>query len=163
MQDKGYTLATGDSGAYRLQILNTIHQPYTEFLLQRAGLAQGMQVADIGCGTGNVSCLIASKVGINGSVYGVDISTAQLDIARSQAEILYLDNVKFTEGSAYGTKLPKESFDFVYCRFVLIHLNRAIDALVEMRSLLKPGGLLICEEADFSKAFCEPFSKDNYK
>jgi hypothetical protein len=42
MQDKAYTLATGDSGAYRLQILNPIHQPYTEFLLQRAGLAQGM-------------------------------------------------------------------------------------------------------------------------
>ena len=159
MQDKGYALATGDSGAYRLQILNSIHQPYTEFLLERAGLSKGMRVADIGCGTGNVSFLIASKVKINGSVSGVDISTAQLDIARSQAEILNLDNVKFTEGSAYDTKLPKESFDFVYCRFLLIHLNRPIDALIEMRSLLKPGGLLVCEEADFCQAFCQPSSQ----
>ncbi|MGB3641045.1 MAG: methyltransferase domain-containing protein [Rivularia sp. (in: cyanobacteria)] len=159
MQDKGYTLATGDSGAYRLQILNAIHQPYTEFVLEKAGLSKGMRVADIGCGTGNVSFLIASKVKINGSVCGVDISTAQLDIARSQVEILNLDNVKFTQGSAYDTKLPKESFDLVYCRFLLIHLNRPIDALIEMRSLLKPGGLFVCEEADFSKAFCEPSSK----
>lgn len=159
MQDKGYALATGDWGAYRLQILNAIHQPYTEFLLERGGLSKGMQVADIGCGTGNVSFLIASKVKIDGSVCGVDISTAQLDIARSQATILNLDNVTFSQGSAYDTKLPKESFDLVYCRFLLIHLNRPIDALIEMRSLLKPGGLFICEEADFSKAFCKPSSQ----
>ena len=159
MPDKGYTLATGDSGAYRLQILNAIHQPYSEFLLKRAGLSPGMQVADIGCGTGNVSFLIASKVGINGSVCGVDISEAQLDIARSQAKNLNLDNVTFTEGSAYDTGLPKESFDLVYCRFVLIHLNRPVEALLEMKSLLKPGGLLVCEEADFGKAFCEPSSQ----
>ena len=136
MQDKGYTLATGDSGAYRLEILNAIHQPYTDFLLERAGLSKGMRVADIGCGTGNVSFLMASKVKINGSVCGVDISRGQLDIARSQAEILNLDNVTFSQGSAYDTKLPKESFDLVYCRFLLIHLNRPIDALIEMRSPL---------------------------
>jgi ubiquinone/menaquinone biosynthesis C-methylase UbiE len=159
MQDKGYTLATGDSGAYRLLILNTIHQPYTEFLLKRVGLSQGMRVADIGCGTGNVSFLMASQVGTNGSVCSVDLSAAQLDIARSQAKANDCNNVTFSQGSAYDTQLPKESFDFVYCRFLLIHLNQPVDTLIEMRSLLKPGGLLVCEEADFSKAFCEPSSK----
>lgn len=159
MEDKGYTLATGDSGAYRLQILNTIHQPYTKFLLERAGLSQGMQVADIGCGTGNVSFLMASQVGVNGSVCGVDLSAAQLDIARFQTAALKSDNVRFSKGSAYDSGLPKESFDFVYCRFLLIHLNRPIEALLEMKSLLKPGGVIVCEEADFDKAFCEPSSK----
>lgn len=66
MQDKGYTLATGNSGAYRLQILNSIHQPYTEFILEKARLSKGMRVADIGCGTENVSFLMASKVRISG-------------------------------------------------------------------------------------------------
>ncbi|OKH32184.1 hypothetical protein NIES2101_40930 [Calothrix sp. HK-06] len=48
-EDKGYTLATGESGTYRLQILNAIHKPYTEFLMQQVGLKEGMRVADIGC------------------------------------------------------------------------------------------------------------------
>jgi ubiquinone/menaquinone biosynthesis C-methylase UbiE len=133
-QDKGYTLATGESGAYRLQILNAIHQPYTESLLERAGLSQGMHVADIGCGTGNVSFLMASKVGLFGSVCGVDMSEAQLDIARSQATSLKKSNVRFICGNAYNTGLSKESFDLVYCRFLLMHLNRPGDALQEMRS-----------------------------
>lgn len=155
-EDKGYALATGESGAYRLQILNAIHQPYTEFLMQRVGLKEGMRVADIGCGTGNVSFMMASIVGQSGSVSGVDMSEAQLDIARSQVAVLNLKNVEFTCGSAYDTKLPKEFFDIVYCRFLLMHLHHPVNALVEMRSLLKPGGLLVCEEADFSTAFCEP-------
>lgn len=48
-QDDRYTLATGELGAHRLSLLNTIHKPYTEFLLQRVGLEAGMVVADIGC------------------------------------------------------------------------------------------------------------------
>lgn len=158
-EDKGYTLATGESGAYRLQILNAIHKPYTEFLMQRAGLKEGMRVADIGCGTGNVSFMMASIVGLSGSVSGVDISSEQLDIARSQATVLNLKNVEFTCGSAYDTELPKEFFDLVYCRFLLMHLHHPENALLEMRALLKPGGLLVCEEADFSTAFCQPSYK----
>lgn len=155
-QDKNYVLATGETGAYRLKILNAIHEPYTEFLMRRAGLSQGMHVADIGCGTGNVSCWLQEQVGLNGKVFGVDMSAAQLEIARSQAKTLGLNNISFSLGSAYDTGLPKESFDLVYCRFLLMHLNRPIDAIKEMRSLVKPGGLLVCEEADFSAAFCEP-------
>ncbi|WP_265277670.1 class I SAM-dependent methyltransferase [Nostoc sp. KVJ3] len=68
-QDDRYTLATGELGAHRLSILNTIHKPYTEFLLQRFGLEPGMVVADIGCGTGNVSNWLAQQVGYSGWVF----------------------------------------------------------------------------------------------
>ena len=47
IQEERYTLASNESGVYRLEILNRIHKPYTEFLLKRAGLESGMVVADI--------------------------------------------------------------------------------------------------------------------
>jgi SAM-dependent methyltransferase len=52
--------------------------------------------------------------------------------------------------------LPRESFDLVYSRFLLCHLTRPTDAIEEMRGLVKPGGLLVCEDLDFESAFTEP-------
>ncbi|BBD70635.1 type 11 methyltransferase [Nostoc commune NIES-4072] len=155
-QNDRYTLATGELGAYRLSILNIIHRPYTESLFRRVRLEQGMVIADIGCGTGTVSNWLAQQVGSSGSVVGVDLSVEQVEQARRNAKALGLSNVTFSLGSAYDTGLPQNFFDLVYCRFLLMHLTRPIDALVQMRLLLKPGGLLVCEEADFSTAFCEP-------
>ncbi|MDF5717123.1 MAG: methyltransferase domain-containing protein [Rhizonema sp. NSF051] len=155
-QNDRYTLATGEVGANRLQILHQIHKPYTEFLLRRVGLSEGMHIADIGCGIGSVSTWLGEQVGFNGSVIGVDVSTEQVEQARGNADALGLSNVKFVLGSAYNTELPHNSFDLVYCRFLLIHLTRPKDALEQMLALLKPNGLLVCEEADFSTAFCQP-------
>ena len=39
-----------------------------------------------------------------------------------------------------------------------MHLTRPADALREMRSLVNNSGVVVCEEADFSNAFCEPSS-----
>ncbi|QFS51588.1 class I SAM-dependent methyltransferase [Nostoc sphaeroides] len=102
-QDDRYTLATGELGAHRLSILNIIHKPYTEFLFRQVGLEPGMLVADIGCGTGNVSNWLAQQVGSAGSVFGVDMSAAQLEKARQNAEAQGLSNIKFTLGSAVPT------------------------------------------------------------
>ncbi|WP_017655239.1 class I SAM-dependent methyltransferase [Fortiea contorta] len=154
--DDRYTLSTGELGAYRLSILNHIHKPYTEFLFRRVGLESGMVVADIGCGTGNVSHWLAQAVGINGAVFGVDISAAQLEQAKLNADIQGLSNIKFVEGSAYEPGLPQNSFDVVYCRFLLSHLTKPTHALKKMLELVKPGGILVCEEVDISCSFCDP-------
>lgn len=80
----------------------------------------------------------------------------QIEQAQQNAAVANLKNVRFVEGSAYKTGLPHNSFDLVYCRFLLMHLVHPMNALQEMQALLKPGGVLICEEADFSQAFCDP-------
>jgi hypothetical protein len=44
----------------------------------------------------------------------------------------------------------------VYSRFLLIHLTEPERALREMRSLLKPDGILVCEDGDLTSAGSEP-------
>jgi ubiquinone/menaquinone biosynthesis C-methylase UbiE len=154
--DDRYVLATGEEGAYRLRVVNSVHGPDTEAFLLRAGLRPGMRVADVGCGIGTISCWMGEQVGQAGSVVGVDVSAGQVEEARRNALAAGLGNVTFVEASALNTGLPRESFDLVFSRFLLMHLADADSALREMAALARRGGVLACEDGDFTAPFCEP-------
>jgi len=150
-----YVLATGKAADYRLHILHGLYGPGTRQLVIRAGLRRGMCVADVGCGVGMVTALLAGLVGPEGYVVGIDASAAQLNQARKRLPPR-IDNIRFVEASATDTGLPPASFDLVYCRYLLIHLPEPERALREMWALLKPNGILVCEEADVTSAGSEP-------
>lgn len=148
-----YVLATGDAAVNRLRILHNVYGPGTRQVLLRAGIELGMSVADLGCGTGMISQLLAELVGPTGDVTGVDFSGAQIEQARTLSK---LTNVRFIEASATDTGLPRATFDLVYCRFLFIHLPDPEAALREMRALLKPSGILVCEDGDLTSGSSEP-------
>src|SRR5262249_45830301 len=93
--------------------------------------------------------------GPNGRVVGMDASAEQVAQARA-----LLDgrgrNTTFVEASAMDTGQPRESFDMVYCRFLLVHLPEPERALREMFALLKPDGTLVCEDGDLTSSGSEP-------
>src|SRR6516165_5814455 len=150
-----YALATGEAAAYRLGILHDLYGPGTRRVLLEAGIRRGMRVADLGCGVGMVTALLAELVGPGGHVVGIDSSGAQLAQARERLNGNGT-NVSFVEASATDTGLPPGSFDLVYCRFLLIHLPEPERALRQMSALLKPGGILVCEDGDLTAAGSEP-------
>ena len=149
-----YALATWEAAAYRLIILHRLYETGTRRVLLESGLRRGMRVADIGCGVGLVSALLANLVGPDGHVVGIDASAAQIDQARARSD--GGTNLSFVQASATDTGLPRESFDLVYCRFVLIHLTEPERALREMRALLKPNGILVWEDGDLTTAGSKP-------
>jgi SAM-dependent methyltransferase len=155
-----YVLATGRAAAHRLQILHSLYGPGARQVLLQAGLKRGMRVADLGCGVGMVTALLGELVGPTGQVVGVDFSGAQIAQAREQLPP-GLSNVTFVEASATNTGLPHGAFDLVYCRFLLLHLAEPKQALREMHNLLKPGGILVCEDGDLMSAGSEPPSALN--
>jgi SAM-dependent methyltransferase len=158
-QGKGdYVLATGDAATNRLRILHNIYGPGARQLLLRAGIQRGMRVVDLGCGVGMTSQLLAELVGPSGEVIGVDYSAEQVEQARKLLP-KGVTNVRFIQASATDTGLARESFDLAYCRFLLIHLTEPEAALREMRSLLKPNGILACEDGDLASAGSEPPSR----
>jgi SAM-dependent methyltransferase len=150
-----YALATGKTADYRLRLLHGLYGPGTRRVLLGAGLRPGMRVADLGCGVGMVTALLAELVGPEGHVVGIDASGAQLVQARERLRA-WDGNVSLVEASATATGLSRASFDLVYCRFLLIHLPDPERALCEMGALLKPGGLLVCEDGDLTTAGSEP-------
>jgi SAM-dependent methyltransferase len=150
-----YALATGEAAAYRLRLLHGLYGEGTRRVLLDAGLQRGMRAADLGCGVGMVTGLLAELVGPEGHVVGIDVSTAQLASARERLNGSGA-NVRFVKASATATGLPPGSFDLVYSRFLLIHLPEPEQALREMRALLKPGGILVCEDGDLTSAGSEP-------
>lgn len=153
-----YVLATGAAAAHRLQILHSIYGPGARRLLLEGGIRAGMRVADLGCGVGMVTQLLAELVGPEGEVVGVDFSPAQIKQARGLLPT-NLTNVTFVEASATDTGLARESFDLVYSRFLLIHLADPESALREMHDLLKPNGVFVCEDGDLTTAGSEPASQ----
>ena len=92
-----YVLATGRAAAGRLACLHSIYGPGTRQLLELAGLRPGMRVADLGCGVGTVTQLLAEMVGPDGHVVGVDLSADQLEQARRRMESVGLTNTTFSD------------------------------------------------------------------
>jgi SAM-dependent methyltransferase len=149
-----YALATGRAGAERLGILQLVYGPGTLALLQRAGVRAGMQVADFGSGIGTVTEVLADLVGPEGRVVGIDLSAEQLEQARKR--LTGQPQVTLVQADVTDTGLPGGSFDLVYCRFLLLHLMHPGDGLREMLRLLRPGGILVCEDGDLTSAGSEP-------
>lgn len=151
-----YILATGGKDVRRLRLLHRVYGPGTEALFRRVGLRDGLRVVEVGCGSGNTACWVAEQVAPRGSVVGIDVSAEQVEQARRQAADRGLRNAEFHVADAYSPRLPEGSFDLAYCRLVLMHLTRPADALAAMRNLVRPGGLVVCEEMDLGVWLCDP-------
>lgn len=149
-------LATGQAAVDRLLLLNEIFGPATQELLRTAGLSPGMRVAELGCGNGLTTLWMADIVGPDGSVTALDQSSKQLKVAEQNAAAARLRNISFLEAGAYDTGLPQNTFDLIFARFLMCHLTEPARAIAEMRSLLKPGGVLVCEDHDDGGIFTEP-------
>lgn len=150
-----YVIRGGRAGYERLKVLAAGALPVTADLLDRAGVGPGMRCIDLGCGSGDVTFELARRVGSSGHATGVDQDDVKLAYAREEAAEQGIRNAEFVAGSAYELVEPG-AYDVVYCRFLLQHLGRPVDMLRTMWAGVRPGGVIVTEDADFTGAFSEP-------
>ncbi len=106
--------------------------------IEAAAPAMGECVLDIGCGAGESSLALASLVGTQGQVLGVDISEPLIDRARALAPQDM--SVVFRVADASGAELPDGAFDILFSRFGVMFFNDPTGAFAHLRRALKPGG-----------------------
>lgn len=151
-----YTLQVGKDGEQRLNILNSLYNPLSQLFLTKAGVGSCQSILDVACGTGEMTCWIAQQT--TGKVIGVDVSEQQLEIGQKHAKALGVKNIEFRKLSAFDLDKMRETFDFIYCRFLLVHIQRPEDVLQAMHKRLRQDGIIACEEATVSVSFCYPQS-----
>ncbi|MEU3226565.1 class I SAM-dependent methyltransferase [Streptomyces sp. NPDC006976] len=101
-------------------------------LLDAAEVGAGTRLLDVGCGTGNVT---AAAVARGAFVRAVDAEPGMVAATRRAAP-----GAEVRTGTLPQLPYADGEFDAVVANFVLNHVGRPLDALVEMRRVIRPGG-----------------------
>lgn len=112
-------------------------------ILDLMNLKPGMDVADIGAGSGLMSRLIAQRVGPNGTVYAVDIAKNMIDHIAKVAQEEHIPNLKPVLGDPKSPKLAPNSVDVICIIDSYHHFEYPTDMLAEINKALRPDGLLM--------------------
>jgi SAM-dependent methyltransferase len=122
----------------------TVREAWRELLLDRLPEPPA-RVADLGCGTGTLSVLLA-EAGFR--VDGLDFSPRMVEAAERKGD--GVDGLRFVRGDAFEPALPEGSYDVMLCRHVLWAMPDPSVALSRWLRLLTPSGRLVLVEGRWS-------------
>jgi SAM-dependent methyltransferase len=99
-------------------------------------VAQSADILEYGCGTNSKLFSLARtcRTGV-----GIDISDAAIQLATTDATALRLTNIRFLAMNAEAMDFPTGSFDVVFGRGIIHHLQTE-RAFAEIARVLRPGG-----------------------
>ncbi|MFI5394146.1 MAG: class I SAM-dependent methyltransferase [Candidatus Binatia bacterium] len=121
-------------------LLDAQLSPLGRRTMERAGVASGERVLDVGCGCGNSTLDLARRVGSAGAVTGIDISTVMLERARQAAGEAGVTQARFENADAQTHRFPPSSFDVLFSRFGVMFFTDPAAAFANLRQALRPGG-----------------------
>jgi ubiquinone/menaquinone biosynthesis C-methylase UbiE len=108
-------------------------------------IEKGMNILDLGCGTGRGTIDIAEKLEGSGKIVGLDLSEAMVRKARQNLAGFQYTNVEFQVGS--GNTLDIENqFDFVLSTNAFHHFDKKEEIFARVRKSLKHNGVFVIED-----------------
>lgn len=115
-------------------------------LIENLNLKPGMVVADFGCGIGYHSIPIAEAVAPDGKVVAVDLQRAMLRALVAKAKEDKVSNIEPIQALGNVCDMPEASFDMLLMVDVYHELSLPAETLKEIRTSLKPEGLVALVE-----------------
>ena len=112
-------------------------------VLKVLGLKPGMDIADIGAGTGFYSLLFAQQVGKSGKVFAVDVTEDFVSNIKRRAEENNLHNLQAILSEQKDTRLQPASIDIAFVCNTYHHFEYPQAMLASMYRALRPGGTLV--------------------
>ncbi len=114
--------------------------PAQGWLLDVAAIKPGQKILDVACGTGLVTIPAAKATGDSGKVVATDISQKMVDMLTERVSQEGLEQVSTARMDAENLDFSDDSFDVVLCALGLMYVPSPVEALKEMKRVLKPGG-----------------------
>jgi SAM-dependent methyltransferase len=108
---------------------------------------QPSRIADIGCGSGEITSRLASRYP-QAEIVGVDILESSAAYARRRYASL-APRVRFEQGDAFELHFPDNQFDLVVCRHMTQSVPEPEKVLTELNRICKPGGWLHVLSEDY--------------
>ena len=139
-QERWQLTGSGPDSYERYQV-PSVFEPLARMFLKRVPLQPGQRVLDVACGTGVIVRHAAPILGSTGHLVGVDLNSNMLDVARKHAPTDGAP-VDWRQGDAASLPCSSSEFDIVICQQGLQFFPDKLAALMEMRRVLKPGGLV---------------------
>jgi ubiquinone/menaquinone biosynthesis C-methylase UbiE len=139
----------GHSDEYFHEGRNHWYNPdFLQLMSNRWKLSDYHSLLDVGAGMCHWSSLLAPFLQANPRIVALDNDSKW---AKSSPTIQYFfnqytDDFSYEKGTAYSLPFPDESFDVVTCQTLLIHLRSPEKALLEMKRVVRKGGIVICVE-----------------
>jgi len=118
------------------------------YIFDKINLNDTQRVLEVGCGTGAV----LSELPIHVNLHGLDIDSTALEQCKTVSP-----SASLIQGDALQLPCSNNSFDIVYCHFLLLWVSDPLQALLEMKQVTKEGGHIIAfAEPDYSSRMDKP-------
>jgi ubiquinone/menaquinone biosynthesis C-methylase UbiE len=114
---------------------------HSERIFPSLQVNRGDRVVDAGCGFGDTAIELARLVGPTGSVLAVDCCDGFLEYGRRDSRAAGLGNVTFLEADVQ-TYPFEPAHNFCFSRFGTQFFENPVAGLRNMRTSLKPGGIM---------------------
>jgi SAM-dependent methyltransferase len=111
------------------------------------GVADGHALLELGCGPGFVTQRLAQWLP-RSRIAALDCDERMLDVARQTLGGVLEDRVTLLKASVYDIVLDTSSFDVAISRYLFQHLDDPVAAAIEIRRVLRPGGIHVIIDVD---------------